>query len=255
MDLTQAITHFQEHGYACLGEVFDHEAIGKLADRANALMMSETPYPGMFFQHDAPTGRYEDLRFNAGWVGPSLHYRKIEKLELDPLFLTWIENPLFERITRALLSEPISLYRSVLWNKAPGAGMAVPWHQDDGKFWGLTRAPFLQIWTALDDAPLESGCLEVLPGSHLHGLASPEGGTITPASLDDAEAESRSVALPARRGESILVHNHIWHRTGRNRTPSPRRAISLSFLDGETHCKRKRRAPRQFKRLFTRTTS
>ena len=49
-------------------------------------MLGEVQYPGLFYQHDSPTGRYEDLEFGAGWVGPSLSYRKLEKLELDPLF-------------------------------------------------------------------------------------------------------------------------------------------------------------------------
>ncbi len=251
LDLDGPIAHFQTHGFARLGPVLTEGSACRLADRAQALMQGEHPVPGMFFQHDSPTGRYEDLRFNAGWVGPSERYRKLEKLELDPLFASFIENPLFERITRRLLGETVYLYRSVLWNKAPGVGMAVPWHQDDGVFWGLDRPPFLQIWTALDDAPPEAGCLEVVPGSHRGGLATPAGGTITDACLKAADAEAVKTSLPARRGESILVHNHTWHRTGRNRTDSPRRAISISFLDEETRCTRRRRAPRQFKRLFS----
>jgi ectoine hydroxylase-related dioxygenase (phytanoyl-CoA dioxygenase family) len=47
-----------------------------------------------------------------------------------------------------------------------------------------------------------------------------------------------------------MVHNHIWHRTRQNRTQVPRRAISVSFLGADTHCIRRRREPREFKRLF-----
>ncbi len=250
IDLAEPVAHFRAHGFAALGPVLSQDGAARLAARAAALMQADAPYPGMFFQHDSPTGRYEDLRFNSGWAGPSAQYRKVEKLELDPLFASFIENPLFARITRQILGDEVFLYRSVLWNKAPQVGMAVPWHQDDGRFWGLDRPPFLQVWTALDDAPIEAGCLEVVPGSHHGGLATPEGGTITEASLSAAGAEARTTALPARRGESYLVHNHIWHRTGRNRTDAPRRAVSISFLDRETRCTRKRRAPRQFRRLF-----
>ena len=142
--------------------------------------------------------------------------------------------------------------RSVLWNKAPRVGMAVPWHQDDGKFWGLARPPSVQIWTALDDAPIDAGPLEVVPGSHLRGLASPEGGTITDSALKSANAEENHLSLPAQRGECILIHNHTWHRTARNRTDHPRKAISLSFLSADTRCTRTRRAPRTFLPMFAR---
>jgi ectoine hydroxylase-related dioxygenase (phytanoyl-CoA dioxygenase family) len=213
-------------------------------------MQGDVRHPGMFFQHDSPSGRYEDMVFNAGWVGPSQSYRKLERLELDPLFRAWIENPLFGRLAHAVLGQDITLYRTVLWNKSIEGGMAVPWHQDDGRFWGLDRPPILQVWTALDDAPVDAGCLEVLPGSHLGGLATPEGGTIPGQCLDREQAEDRAQSLPAVCGESILVHNHTWHRTGQNRSGMPRRAVSVSFLSADVSCARRRRAPRQFLRLF-----
>ncbi len=250
VDLSGPLAHFEAEGYARLGPVLTEAGAVALADRADALMLADTAHPGMFFQHDSPTGRYEDLQFNAGWVGPSARYRKLERLELDPLFLQFIECALFERIAREVLGEHVLLYRSVLWNKAAEVGMAVPWHQDDGRFWGLDRPPMLQVWTALDDAPAEAGCLEVVPGSHLDGLASKEGGTLDDKQQRAGDADALSTALPAVRGESILVHNHTWHRTGRNRTTAPRRAISISFLAGETRCTRRKRAPRQFRRLF-----
>lgn len=250
LDLNEAIEHFQAHGYASLGPILTEDAAAELAARAEALMGAEVAFPGMFFQHEPPSAQYEDVRFNAGWVGPSTRYRKLERLELDPLFRRFIENRLFERLTERVLGADVRLYRSVLWNKAPRGGMAVPWHQDDGRFWGLDRRPSLQVWTALDDAPLAAGCLEVVPGSHRHGLATPEGGTIPDERLEEVHAGRHAQALPARRGHAYLVHNHTWHRTGRNRTDAPRRAVSISFLDGVTRCTRRKRAPRTFERLF-----
>jgi len=126
----------------------------------------------------------------------------------------------------------------------------VPWHQDDGRFWGLDQPPVLQVWTALDEVPLASGCLEVLPGSHLTGLATREGGTIPDECLVRQQADMGALPLPAKRGESILVHNHTWHRSGQNHTAVPRRALSISFLSAEVSCMRRRRSPRQFLRLF-----
>lgn len=250
LDLERPLATFHREGYARLGPVLDTDAACALRERADALMLGTIRYPGLFFQHDSPTGRYEDLTYGAGWVGPSRAYRKLEKLELDPVFSAWIENPLFARVARAVLGPDIALYRAVLWNKAPRGGMELPWHQDDGEFWGLDRAPCLQIWTAIDDASPESGCVEVVPGSHQAGLASPIGGTVQAHRLEAAQAEARRVALPVAAGEALLIHNHVWHRSGRNATDTPRRAISIAYLSAETRCRRQRRAPREFKRVF-----
>ena len=124
------------------------------------LMSARVRHEGLFFQRDSATGRYEDLIFGKGWQGPSQEYRKIEKLEIDPVFRAFIANPLHERIARALIDGPIALYRAVLFTKSARGGTALPWHQDGGIFWGISPAPFLQIWTAIDDCP--AGAAELL---------------------------------------------------------------------------------------------
>jgi len=250
IDLTPPLADLAEQGFARLGPVMNAEALSLLRDRADAIMLGETNELDLFYQHDSGSGRYEDLEYGQGWRGPSPRYRKIEKLERDPHFLAWIENGLFARIARALLGETVTVYRAVLWNKAVQGGTSLPWHQDDGPFWGIDRRPSLQIWTALDDAPPEAGCMEVLPASHLGGLATPDGGTVPDDLISQRCGEDATTLLPAKAGESILLHNHTWHRSGRNSTNQPRRAMSISFLSGDTRCTRKRRAPREFHRVF-----
>jgi hypothetical protein len=245
-DLAPALAFFAEHGWARLGRVLSDEGLAALSARVDEIMSAQVRYDGMFFQRDSTSGRYEDLTFGRGWQGPSPDYRKIEKLELDPLFRAWIGNPLYERIARALIDGPIALYRAVLFTKSAAGGTALPWHQDGGEFWGIDQAPFLQIWTALDDCPVEAGCVEVLPGTHRAGLATPEGGVIP----DDKVAGARPLPLPARAGEAMLIHNHVWHRSGRNHTGHRRSALSICYMSAATRCLRTKRAPRQFVRVF-----
>jgi hypothetical protein len=249
--LSAVLAEFTEHGYARLGRVLSDDGAALLGQRVTDLMTGRIRHEGLFYQADSPTGRYEDLRFGDGWIGPSLDYRKLEKLELDPVFREWIQNPLFERLARAHITGPIALYRAVLFTKSERGGTVLPWHQDGGVFWGIDRAPTLQIWTALDDAPLEAGCLEVVPGSHRGGLATPEGGVVVDEVLKAADAERRAIALPARAGEALLIHNHVWHRSGTNRTGKRRSALSVCFMSAATRCLRKKRAPRQFWRVFS----
>jgi hypothetical protein len=249
-DLAPALADFERLGFARLGRVLDDAAVAALGARLDDLMSARVRYDGMFFQRDSPTGRYEDLRFGEGWQGPSPEYRKIEKLELDPLFRAFIDNPLYERIARARIDGPIALYRAVVFNKSARGGTALPWHQDGGVFWGVEPAPRLQIWTALDDCTVGGGCLEVLPGSHHAGLATPQGGVIVDEALRAADAERRALPLPARAGEALLIDNHLWHRSGMNTTQRRRSTFSICLLPASARCLRKRRAPRRFVRLF-----
>jgi phytanoyl-CoA hydroxylase len=248
--LEAPLARFADQGFAPLGRVAADDALVALRARADAIMLGEVSYPGLFFQHDTTTGRYEDLEFGKGWKGPSLNYRKIEKLEQDPLFLAWIQNPLFARIARALVGDGVSLYRAVLFTKAARGGTHLPWHQDGGRFWGLDRDPILQIWTALDDAPASAGCVEVLSGSHRAGLATPLGGVVPEAHVQARGADAGALALPAAAGEAILIHNHLWHRSGVNETDAPRRAFTVCFMSAETRCLRTKRTPRSFVRVF-----
>ncbi len=250
LDLDAVLADFAVHGWARLGRVLSDEGIAALGTRVDDLMHARVRHEGLFFQRDSPTGRYEDLAFAKGWEGPSSDYRKLEKLELDPLFRAWMTNALFERIARRLIDGPIALYRAVLFTKSAAGGTALPWHQDGGRFWGLDRPAELQIWTALDDCPVDAGCVEVLDGSHAAGLATPEGGVIGEALLRAADAERRALALPARAGESMLIHNHLWHRSGVNRTGRRRSAVSFCYMSAATRCLRTKRAPRSFVRLF-----
>jgi phytanoyl-CoA hydroxylase len=247
-----ALGHFRTHGWARLKDVASADVIEPLRARADDIMLGRVVHEGLFFQHDAETGRYDDLDFGRGWVGPSLSYRKIEKLERDPLFRAWLERPMFEGIAREIVQGEIALYRATLFTKGRAGGTHLPWHQDGGKFWGLDRDPELQIWTALDDAPVEAGCLEVLDGSHVGGLATPLGGLVPSDSLLRAQADERKVALPASAGETILIHNHLWHRSGVNTTGRPRRAFTVTYMSASTRCLRKKRPPRVFVRVFER---
>ena len=241
---------YARDGIVRLGKTIDDATLALLRERADAIMRGEAPDLDLFFQHDSPDGTYDSLTRGEGWVGPSTRYRKIEKLERDAQFHALLTHPHHERIVRTFIDGPVHLYRAVLFNKAGGASSPIPWHQDGGTFWGLSEDPNLQLWTALDDAPVEAGCVEAIPGSHLRGLATPLGGVI-PADVAERErAEERVRPFPAKAGESLLIHNHLWHRSGANTTPNARRGFTACYLHARVKCLRKKRAPRVFPLVF-----
>ncbi len=250
LDLDAPLAHFAEHGWARLGVVATADALEAMRARCDDVMLGRVCYPDLFFQLDTTTGNYDDLTYGRGWEGPNLNYRKVEKLEVDPIFRAWIENALFERVARRLIEGDIAIYRALVFAKGSSGGTVLPWHQDGGKFWGVDRDPELQIWTALDDAPIDSGCVEVIDASHTRGLVTPIGGRVPQAFVEADHAEERAMPLPARAGEAILIHNHLWHRSRLNATGRPRRAFTVCYMSAATQCLRKKKAPRKFVRVF-----
>ena len=250
LPLAPLVERFRRDGYTRLGRLASGAALEALRRRTEELMLGQVTYPGLFFQIDTESGRYDDLSYGLGWQGPSLNYRKMEKLEVDPVFRAWLENPAFERVVRALIAGPVVLYRATLFNKRAQGGTVLPFHQDGGALWGLSQDPEVQLWTALDDAPTEAGGLELIPGSHAWGLASPLGGLVPPEQVAQREAEAQVIPVPARAGEVLLIHNYLWHRSGTNRTGQHRRGLTVCYMSAATRCLRKRRAPRVFVPVF-----
>ncbi len=90
----------------------------------------------------------------------------------------------------------------------------------------------------------------MLPGSHAKGLVTPLGGLVPAPAVEAADAETRAVRVPARAGDVIVIHNHVWHRSGVNATDRTRRAFSVCYMSAATKCTRTKRAPRTFTRVF-----
>ncbi len=250
--IDDAVAHYRERGWARLGVLASEPTLERLRARADAIMMGEVAYDGLFFQHDSESGRYDDLEYGKGWKGPSLRYRKVEKLEKDPLFWEWLASDTFRRVAARVYDGGVSLYRAFLMNKHAGGGSELPWHQDGGTFWGLDRDPVLQLWTGLDDAPIDGGCVEVVEGTHLAGLATPLGGVVPADHVGARGANGLAVPIPTVAGEVLLIHNHVWHRSGRTTLGRPRRALSVCYMDAATRCRRQKRAPREFVRVWDR---
>jgi len=254
-DIDKLLDEYRTRGFVHVPGVVSEVGLAAMRARADGLARGEVDHTPFFFQHDAASGRYEDMPLGEGWIGPSPRYRKIEKLERDERFRVWIGNPFFERIAKAVIGDEVALYRAILMTKAPAQGEAaggteLPWHQDGGRLWGLSEDPELQIWTALDDCPLASGCMRMLVGSHQAGLATPLGGAVPAEVVQREEARYPIEDVPAQAGDVVILHNMLWHASGLNRTAHTRRAFSACYLPTRVTCMRKKKTKRSFPRIW-----
>jgi phytanoyl-CoA hydroxylase len=188
-------------------------------------------------QLDSDTGLYEDNKpMTRGFKGATLKYRKIEELEYDSLFLTYIQHPVFREICAHVYSpdEPIACFRAMFMNKPSRQGTFLPWHQDRWTY--LDRDPRITVWTALDPATRANGCVQVIPGSHQFGLINPAhtSGFLTPELTTQYVSPDKIEYLELEPGESVLLDNLLLHSSDVNRTDFPRRAFSVCYMSAHT---------------------
>ena len=227
---------FTEEGILRLGKVLRPEEFCRLQERMDDIMLGQVRYENMRFQfYDSGIG---GLRRTVGNECNFLDFRRIDDLEQDPVFLSYIQHPLYREITRRYIGEDVSVFRSMFMNKPAGHGAAeqgtdLLWHQDLGVGWGIDCNPFVTLWIALDDATVTNGCMQIVRGSHKHGV-------INPRHFPTEEEQERYIAdedvgdLEAEAGEVILLNNMLLHRSGVNPSPDRRRAFSVTYMDAAT---------------------
>ncbi len=225
--------HFDEHGYVILGNLLSGAELSGLRRRAEDLMMGRTTIPGVTFQLD---GKSEEYALEARTVGPTektVNYRRIDELHNDPLYLDYMQHPVFRLLTRHYIGEDISIFRSMFMNKPAKKGTMLPWHQDVGAGWGIDATPTTTVWTALDDTTVENGCVQIVPGSHKLGILNEGHFTSKEDQVEYCKPE-KVIDLEVGAGEAVLINNLVLHRSGVNTTDRPRRALSAAYMDAAT---------------------
>jgi ectoine hydroxylase-related dioxygenase (phytanoyl-CoA dioxygenase family) len=111
----------------------------------------------------------------------------------------------------------------------------VSWHQD-ATYWGLDPDDVVTAWVALSDAPIESGAMKFLPGSH-RGRQLTHVDTFHPDNLLSrgqeiaVEVDEREgVFVPLRAGEMSLHHVKLVHGSEPNRTGDRRIGLAIRYI-------------------------
>ena len=231
-------SRFEADGFLKLGRVVCAEELDVLRKRLDDIMSgtADLEYGVLIMQLDRVSKEEESPGpMTRGFKGPSLNYRKLEGLEIDPEFLQYMRNPLFREICRqAYGNRPVSVFRAMIMNKPPAGGTRLQWHQD--RWSHLDRDPLVTVYTSLDPATEQHGCLCILPGSHKWGLINPDAvsGWLTPEQIQERVKEEGTVHLELAAGEAVLLHNWLLHSSGLNRSGRSRRAFSFCVMDAQT---------------------
>jgi ectoine hydroxylase len=226
-----------ENGYVVRERVFTGDECAAITDLCEALTDSlirdrqATRYHiGSYtFDPDMLTGVI------IKWEGDSDVVHGLEPFaHLSPELERWAYDPRFlEPSIPFIGDEQPTLFTEKLNLKRPFHGGPNPWHQD-WPYWEAAenRSRVVTAMLFLDDATLENGTLEVLPGSHKRGpwptrTDRDEFGNLE---LDPKEIEGHTpVALEVPAGSVVWFGPLLVHKSEPNRSDRERRTLLYSY--------------------------
>lgn len=126
-------------------------------------------------------------------------------------------------------SENVQLHHTKMFIKPPERGSPFPMHQD-APYFPHERHTMMAAIIHFDDAPIEKGCLRVVPGSHKLGMLehNPEGGWHLPIAEYPVED---ALPLPAKAGDVLLFNYLTIHGSGVNTSNEARTTLLVQMRD------------------------
>ena len=230
-------SEFDSEGFLRLGAVVPEEMLVAMQSRIDEIMLGEAnlDYDRMLMQLDSSDGDYDSAGAQTrGHKGKTLNYRKIQLLERDPIFLAYMQLPIFAEAAKRFYGDlPVAAFRAMFMNKPAKLGTVLPLHQD--RWRALDRDPRLTIYTALDAATMDNGCVEIIAGTQ-HKILNPQhpSGFLTAEMEQTFIDDPRRVPLVLDAGEVVLMNPWTIHGSGVNRTDHSRRAFSVCLMDAQT---------------------
>ena len=159
--------------------------------------------------------------------------------DLDPVFDAFSRTPALAEVARRIGFEDPVILQSMYIFKPPRIGGEVVCHQDSTYIY--TEPEYcVGFWFALEDATLENGCMQFIPGGHKGPLRKrnyrkPDGKLET-VTLDDAPwPEDRRVAAEAPAGTLVVFDGRAPHLSAANRSSKSRHAYTLHVIDRRCH--------------------
>jgi len=230
------LAHYWREGYAIVRGFFDPDEIDEIGAALDQLY-SEGVAHGRCFRHGnlfynvAREGAGEPLVRMVQW--PSYHQRILNAVRLDPRFVDLLE-PLIGRDLKQIINQ-------VHW-KPPGSLGDFAWHQDSrfrrpaSAYRNLATA-YVQTGLAIDPHTRESGCMRLIPRSHLAGeLAIDSSELVLGTAMKDEPLQAvglsagDAVELLLEPGDLALWSPYLVHGSGTNSSDHKRRLYINGYV-------------------------
>jgi phytanoyl-CoA hydroxylase len=160
---------------------------------------------------------------------PELRLRKLAYfVQIEPRLDAIAKHARLLRAVHQLIGPGARMVQDMALLKPPFRGSEKPWHQDTAYFDWTPLGGILGTWIALDEATIENGCMQVIPGSHLDGPA-PHFHVRDCQIADQRVRVDRAVAIPLKPGGILFFSGLLHHGTPPNTTSTRRRALQYHY--------------------------
>jgi len=135
----------------------------------------------------------------------------------------------------SVIGPDILLWGCGFFSKDPGDGKIVSWHQDS-TYWGLSEPDIVTAWVAFTPSTPQSGCMRVIPGTHMkdqlpHNDTHATNNLLSRGQEVAVEVDERQAAdVVLQPGEMSLHHVRLIHGSGVNRAPHRRVGLALRYI-------------------------
>ena len=155
--------------------------------------------------------------------------------DLDPVFDAFSRTPALAGVAGRLGFEDPAILQSMYIFKPPNIGGEVVCHQDSTYIYTEPES-CVGFWFALEDATIENGCMQFIPGGHRSPLKKRnyrrEDGKLVTDTLDDTPwPEERKVPVEAEAGTLVIFDGRAPHLSAANRSSRSRHAYTLHVID------------------------
>ena len=217
--------HYVENGYVLVKAVFSREEAAYFRREAHGIAqrLLENQADDVVNQGWSSGAKVTDLpRELLHCHNVQFHSSAFARLLVDP------------RLTdRAadIIGDNVQLHHTKVFIKPPEKGAPFPMHQD-APYFPHEKHSMVAAIIHFDDAPLEKGCVRVVPGSHREGVRDhlSDGGHHLPPEefpVDDA------TPCPAEAGDVLFFNYLTIHGSGLNTSQEARTTLLVQLRDPE----------------------
>ena len=204
----------------------------EIANYANRYDRDGFVSPIPFFSAVEATDHRQIMEDTEARIG-NLHYKaKVHTILRSPFDMASHRRVL--DVVESLIGPDILIYNVEYIVKEPHTASHVSWHQDL-TYWGFDSDKQVSMWLALSPTTEESGCMRMVPGSHIRGMidhekTQDETNVLFQGQTVHGVDENEAVLCPLQQGEASFHHGWTLHASMPNRSDNRRIGLNVQYI-------------------------